>query len=480
MEKIHFKTVDPLGQELLLKAAGEGLSLKWERFESQQPQDGFLRLGLSCPIGCLEGPCRIDPFGRGAAQGICGLNREGMAAAFLLRVVLQGTLEAWAGEAFLPADKISWPPALRARVEKVENNTGGRPISPADILMAAALLARPGASTPDLIRLILRLGVLSLLPGETGSGEPSPRQFKTGYGLLAGDGIYIALMGKIPEGRVNALGKEAARWKNPAVSLISLGDWIPAGEGYLPLVCTTGEAEGVLASGKVCLLVSGSGVESAVLALAEKLNIPILDAGAPLEEILAAAQKIGGAKPASSFCPEASLVSSGSALVKREHLDAFLREAPRGRLAAVGGSDTVHRSLGHLPGELAKALQGEDFRLASWGDGALWLAKQDISAAVLEPRRGPQMMVEALAAADRMADLAGVCFTGVKELRELAQLVGLAALGTKVGAAFPLPLGGSEKAGGQLREELALLGGSLTHFDHDLGGEDFLAWIIGA
>ncbi len=42
METIHFKTVDPVGQELLRAAAHKGFELVWERFEAQQPQDGFL------------------------------------------------------------------------------------------------------------------------------------------------------------------------------------------------------------------------------------------------------------------------------------------------------------------------------------------------------------------------------------------------------------------------------------------------------
>ena len=96
METIHFKTVDPVSQDLLRGASQKGLGLNWERYEKQQPQDGFLRLGLSCPYGCMQGPCRIDPYGRGADRGICGLDRDGMAAAFLLRLALQGVMETMA------------------------------------------------------------------------------------------------------------------------------------------------------------------------------------------------------------------------------------------------------------------------------------------------------------------------------------------------------------------------------------------------
>src|SRR4030066_2110250 len=94
MDTIHLKTVDPLSQELLKSAYQRGIKINWDRYEKLQPQDGFLRVGLSCPFGCLQGPCRIDPFGRGPDRGICGLDRDGMVSALLLRLTVQGALEA--------------------------------------------------------------------------------------------------------------------------------------------------------------------------------------------------------------------------------------------------------------------------------------------------------------------------------------------------------------------------------------------------
>ena len=104
METIHLKTVDPISQEILRSAAQRGIPLSWERYEKQQPQDGFQRLGLNCPYGCMQGPCRIDPFGRGADRGLCGLDRDGMVAAFLLRLCMGGALEAL--QSYLP-EKVS-------------------------------------------------------------------------------------------------------------------------------------------------------------------------------------------------------------------------------------------------------------------------------------------------------------------------------------------------------------------------------------
>ncbi len=43
METIHFKTVDPVSQDLLRDASQKGIGLNWERYEKQQPQDGFCK-----------------------------------------------------------------------------------------------------------------------------------------------------------------------------------------------------------------------------------------------------------------------------------------------------------------------------------------------------------------------------------------------------------------------------------------------------
>src|SRR4030067_3330864 len=130
MEVIHLKTVDPVSQNLFRSAAKQGVRLLWERYERLQPQDGFLRLGLSCPYGCMQGPCRIDPFGRGSEQGLCGLDRDGMVAAFLLRLCLHGVLETMnergAGDTL---SEKSWPSALTKRFSKALKHLGNKPLS---------------------------------------------------------------------------------------------------------------------------------------------------------------------------------------------------------------------------------------------------------------------------------------------------------------------------------------------------------------
>lgn len=83
------KTIDWAAQELLQKAALEGIETVWDRYEAQLPQCGFGSLGICCRH-CLQGPCRIDPFGNGPEKGICGATAEVIIARNLLRQVAAG------------------------------------------------------------------------------------------------------------------------------------------------------------------------------------------------------------------------------------------------------------------------------------------------------------------------------------------------------------------------------------------------------
>ncbi len=84
------KSFDPAVRKMLVKAKQEGIETVWDRFESQQPQCGFGLLGTCCR-NCLQGPCRIDPFGEGPQKGACGAKADLIVARNLLRSVVGGT-----------------------------------------------------------------------------------------------------------------------------------------------------------------------------------------------------------------------------------------------------------------------------------------------------------------------------------------------------------------------------------------------------
>lgn len=83
------KTVDKAGIKMLRKAEVEGIKLVWDRLEAQQPQCGFGQLGLCCR-NCNMGPCRIDPFGDGPLEGVCGATADTIVARNLLRAIAAG------------------------------------------------------------------------------------------------------------------------------------------------------------------------------------------------------------------------------------------------------------------------------------------------------------------------------------------------------------------------------------------------------
>ncbi len=80
---------DKATQKMLEYANQSGLETAWDRFEQQQPQCGFGKLGICCR-NCSMGPCRIDPFEDGPQAGVCGATADTIAARNLVRMVAGG------------------------------------------------------------------------------------------------------------------------------------------------------------------------------------------------------------------------------------------------------------------------------------------------------------------------------------------------------------------------------------------------------
>lgn len=479
METIHFKTVDPVSQDLLRLAAKKGIELNWERFEKQQPQDGFLRLGLSCPYGCMQGPCRIDPFGRGADRGICGMNRDTMAAASLLRIALQGVLEAEAttsDDSCCCGEEDSQGP--EASEDEDETSCD---VDEADIVEAVRMLARPAVSAEIMIIQALRLGLLCVgLAGDAGDPEAGgTRSLQVGYGLLAGDAVRIAVTGQLEESLAEEILAEAKDGKSPELQLLSLGDWIPVADAYLPMACSSGEAELLVSSGKFNLLLAGDGADPGVPALADRMKIPVVHScSATAAEIVTIAREAFDHRIPSTFAPDAALVEVAAVSRGTEALQAALPAQSNKKVALLGGADSLAHSLGHLPVELAKALDGADCSVVSWGDAAVWMLKQDIPVTIVDNDNGPLAAVLALKEAGKLEQLAGICFSGLRSCHDLSLALGLAAAGMKVAVATPIPVWGSQAVRDLLRQILAEEGGSFTYFDHPATADEILDWFL--
>jgi len=90
MKTPETRSIDPATIEMLKRTDAENLQVTWDRHEAMQPQCGFGQLGLCCRI-CTMGPCRIDPFGDGPKEGICGADADIIAARNLARMIAAGS-----------------------------------------------------------------------------------------------------------------------------------------------------------------------------------------------------------------------------------------------------------------------------------------------------------------------------------------------------------------------------------------------------
>jgi len=84
------KSTDPAVRQMIAKAEKLEVKTVWDRYGAMTPQCGFGDTGLCCRH-CLQGPCRIDPFGEGPRTGICGATADVMVARGLDRAIAAGT-----------------------------------------------------------------------------------------------------------------------------------------------------------------------------------------------------------------------------------------------------------------------------------------------------------------------------------------------------------------------------------------------------
>ncbi|BDY05847.1 anaerobic carbon-monoxide dehydrogenase catalytic subunit [Ferrimonas sp. YFM] len=135
--EIKVKSVDQAVAALCPVAEREGIATVFDRHQAQQPQCGFGSLGLCCRV-CWKGPCRIDPFGDGPSEGICGANRDTIAARNVVRMMAAGAAAhsehgrhialamQRVGKGELPAYSIRDPKKLEALAQRLGIDTAGR------------------------------------------------------------------------------------------------------------------------------------------------------------------------------------------------------------------------------------------------------------------------------------------------------------------------------------------------------------------
>ncbi len=102
------RSISPDSIVMIKAAQAAGINLAWDRYEAQLPQCGFGETGLCCRH-CMQGPCRIDPFGlTGPKLGICGANADTIVARGLARSIAGGTASHSAHAKHLAHTLLKW------------------------------------------------------------------------------------------------------------------------------------------------------------------------------------------------------------------------------------------------------------------------------------------------------------------------------------------------------------------------------------
>lgn len=206
------KSLDPAVRRMIDKAKDEGITTVWDRYQAMTPQCGFGDTGLCCRH-CLQGPCRIDPFGEGPAAGICGASADVMVARGLDRAIAAGTA-AHAGHARhlahtlkkmvqgrAPAYAIKEPAKLHAVARRHGIAVDGRTDEAIALDLAAAALAdfheketpvmwAATTVTKDRVEVLSKLGIVPVGIDH----EVSEIMHRTLYGVDA-DPVNLLLAG---------------------------------------------------------------------------------------------------------------------------------------------------------------------------------------------------------------------------------------------------------------------------------------------
>ncbi len=237
MEKATKRSIDPIADDLLKKAAKENLELSWDMHEDNLPHCGFGELALCCSK-CMQGPCRIDPFRNNAKYGSCGRDAETIASENLVQQLLSGLAQV--------IEEVDSIDILKENQNIQSYLNGGINIEAEEIIGRAFNLIEDSFKELDL--------------------ESEKKEILNDVTL---DNKKIVLLGKISDDTLNLLKKS----KN--TSLFSMLNEFTY-EGVKPLTNYGGQ-EFIIMSKFPDLVVAGSGCGKPILKqLADEYNIPFV------------------------------------------------------------------------------------------------------------------------------------------------------------------------------------------------------------
>jgi carbon-monoxide dehydrogenase catalytic subunit len=472
MEFIQRKSVDDAVEHFLPKAADEGHTLAWDRFEWQLPECGFCESGLSCR-DCLQGPCISHPFVDSDKRGVCGKDKDMLAAQSLLRLVVKGTTatldqvsdfaEAVLREEIAPKKKAQAARMIdelerllsdgSAKVMKsfpkgITDSWKASGIHPEglarDLFKAAQKVEGGVTSVEDTLLWAFKASLLGCVAEKLQGGlkrsvfgDAKPTTVEVSLGVLAGDGPTILLYGRLSPVLKQRIAAEAEKKKVRVLGVCT--DPLLPPYTFSP-VTNYGSQEIPLLTGAVDLIVTGDQfVHPSLAKLARDWQVAVVETGLlKREKNLAAFAKriVETARQSHGFrreIPKDIPEGKESAIMGfcAEDLDAkkIVKALDKGKIkgiAILSGSNNVKFSQDSEIVTMATEFLKRDILCVSHGDASVGLAKYGF----LNP--------------DQRNELCGAALTDL-----------LSSLGKKVPAVLDL---GSAENGGAMDFLLAIAG----------------------
>jgi carbon-monoxide dehydrogenase catalytic subunit len=429
MEYIQRKTADRAVNHFLLKAADQEITVAWDRFEGQLPECGFCESGLSCR-DCLQGPCISHPFRGQSKLGVCGKDKDVLAAQSLLRLVLKGTMsyldqlndfinEIQAG-AVQPVDKDQTEQTVKAVMELLHtgNSAAAEEFSAPllegwkiagimprgianDVFKASQRLEGGISQMEETLLWSFKSALLACMADRLQNrlkaavfGGTRAAELEVNLGILRKDGPIALLYGPIAPVLKQRIA-QAAQEKNVAVMGVCTDPLLPPYR-FLP-VTTYVSQEIPLMTGAVDLIVTGSQFVNPSLAeVAKDWKVTVVpadgldqaaDPNALAQKIVAQAahshemrQNITRDIP---MVKESAVMGYCAAQIDIDKIVAALEGGKIKGIAILAGSNNVKYTQDEMLVTIAKQFLAEDILCISDGEASVSLAKYRL----LDPAR---------------------------------------------------------------------------------------------
>ena len=287
MNRIHRKSAVPQATEIILSVHERGEGLLWERYEEQLPLCAFTNNGLNCRK-CLNGPCRINPFGDEPSHGVCGADRDQIVMENLFHTTMEGVLETARSLSSTGAGKSSEEipditPDLPVETQRRLSNLGLLPVRKSQIFgIQNSYFSHKGYLSETLMGLtqlgLIHYGLLkkseTCLNGAIRSREP-----------FHPDGVNLLIVGQVPVGFLESLRNQVdRRTEGKRVNIFVQGGNITP---FVNILADQGSPELALATNLDGLIIAPNASQPGLDGLAKRFDIPVIlvGGGKPFDQI---------------------------------------------------------------------------------------------------------------------------------------------------------------------------------------------------